>query len=105
MKPGWDGSSVNVYCLLCSAVTFQYMTAVSCPAAAVNCGDGSFLKPFPSADLKGLCKSYVLHFYRKGIPKTIRRLSGGGNIAIPLNNHVFTMTASEAALLVDRTNG
>lgn len=60
------------------------MTDVSFPTAAVNCGNGSlaFLKPFPSADLKGLCKSYVLHFYTKGIPKTIRRLSEGGSITL-----------------------
>lgn len=60
------------------------MTDVSFPVAAVNCGDGSLAvpKPLPSADLKGLCKSYVLHFYRKAIPKTIRRLSEGGNITL-----------------------
>lgn len=84
------------------------MTDVSFPAAAVNCGDGSlaFLKPFPSADTKGLRKSYVWRFYRKGIPKIIRRLSEGGHIMlVPFDNRVVTTTASEAALLVDRTNG
>jgi len=53
------------------------MTDVSFHAAAVNSGDGSlgYPRPFPSADSKDLRKSYTLHFYRKDIPKTIRRLS------------------------------
>lgn len=34
----------------------------------------------PSANLKGLCKSYILRFYRKCIPQTIRKLSEGDNI-------------------------
>lgn len=75
---------------------------MSFPAAAVKCGSGSlaFLKPFPSTDHKGLGKSYVLGFYKRAIPNNIRRLSEGGSITL------FPLTAtSEAALLMDRTNG
>lgn len=77
------------------------MIDVSFPAAAVNCGNGSlaFLKSFPSTDHRGLGKSYVLGFYRRAIPKNVRRLSEGGSIMLfPL------IVTSEAALLMDTTN-
>lgn len=78
------------------------MTDVSFPGAAVNSGNGSlaFLKPVLSTDDKGLCKSNDLSFYRSALLKNIRRLSEGGNIMLfPL------IGGSEAALLMDRTNG